>query len=61
MVEIGLSSWDAAAPTVLVEEAGGRVSDFEGRRSIDSGSFVATNGLLHDEVVMRLRDEGGDP
>jgi histidinol-phosphatase len=55
MVEIGLSSWDAAAPTVLVEEAGGRVSDFAGRRAIDAGSFVASNGLLHEEVLARLR------
>ena len=55
MIEVGLSSWDAAAPTVLVEEAGGRVTDFAGRRAIDSGSFLATNGLLHDEVLRRLR------
>ena len=55
MVEVELSSWDAAAPTVLVEEAGGRVSDFDGRRAIDAGSFVASNGLLHDEVLARLR------
>jgi len=55
MVEVGLSSWDAAAPTVLIEEAGGRVTDFDGRRAIDSGTFLATNGLLHDEVRARLR------
>jgi histidinol-phosphatase len=55
MVEVGLSSWDAAAPTVLVEEAGGRVTDFDGRRAIDAGTFVATNGRLHDEVLARLR------
>ena len=54
MVEVGLSSWDAAAPTVLIEEAGGRVTDFSGRRAIDNGSFLATNGLLHDEVLARL-------
>ena len=58
MVEVGLSSWDAAAPTVLVEEAGGRVTDFDGRRAIDAGTFVATNGLLHDEVLGRLRGPG---
>ena len=45
MVEVGLSSWDAAAPTVLVEEAGGRATDFDGRRAIDAGTFLATNGL----------------
>jgi histidinol-phosphatase len=55
MVEVGLSSWDAAAPTVLVEEAGGRVSDFDGRRTIGAGTFVATNGHIHDEVLRRLK------
>ena len=55
MIEVDLSSWDAAAPTVLIEEAGGRVTDFSGRRAIDSGTFLATNGLLHDEVRARLR------
>jgi histidinol-phosphatase len=57
MVEVGLSSWDAAAPTVLVEEAGGRVSDFTGIRAIDAGTFVASNGVLHEEVLTRLRGQ----
>jgi histidinol-phosphatase len=55
MVEVDLWPWDAAAPTVLIEEAGGRVTDFAGRRAIDTGTFVATNGSLHDEVLGRLR------
>ena len=54
MVEVDLSSWDAAAPTVLIEEAGGRVTDFEGRRRIDSGTFLATNGHLHETILDRL-------
>jgi histidinol-phosphatase len=54
MLEVDLSPWDAAAPTLLVEEAGGRVTDLEGRRRIDSGTFLATNGHLHDEIRMRL-------
>ena len=54
MVEVGLSSWDAAAPMILVEEAGGRVTDLEGRRAIDSGTFLTTNGLLHETVRGRL-------
>ena len=54
MIEVELSSWDAAAPTVLIEEAGGRVTDFTGRRAIESGTFLATNGPLHDEVRARL-------
>jgi histidinol-phosphatase len=55
MIEVDLNSWDTAAPMVLIEEAGGRVTDFAGRRAIDSGSFLATNGLLHDTVLERLR------
>lgn len=50
MVEIGLSAWDAAAPLVLVEEAGGRVTDLDGNRSITSGSFLASNGRMHEQV-----------
>ena len=55
MVEIELHSWDAAAPMVLVEEAGGRATDFDGHRAIDSGTFLVSNGILHDEVLRRLR------
>jgi histidinol-phosphatase len=54
MVEVDLSPWDAAAPTVLIEEAGGRVTDLDGRRRIDSGTFLATNGHLHDVIRERL-------
>jgi histidinol-phosphatase len=55
MVEVGPKSWDLAAPLVIIEEAGGRLTDLEGRRTIHSGTVVATNGLLHDEVLRRLR------
>ena len=51
MVEPDLSPWDAAAPFVLVEEAGGRATDFTGRRSVHNRTFVATNGRLHDDVL----------
>ena len=47
-----------AAPTVVIEEAGGRVTDFDGARRIDAGSFVASNGLLHEEILRRLRATG---
>jgi histidinol-phosphatase len=59
MVEVELKSWDAAAPTLLVEEAGGRVTDFDGRRGIDSRTILATNGHLHDAVrsVLLGREE----
>lgn len=59
MVEVDLKPWDAAAPTLLVEEAGGRVTDFDGHRRIDSRTILATNGHLHDEVrsVLLGREE----
>jgi histidinol-phosphatase len=59
VVEINLSTWDAAAPMVLVEEAGGRATDLDGRRAIDSRTFLVSNGLLHDEVLGRLRGKSG--
>ena len=55
MVEVDLSTWDAAAPMVLIEEAGGRVTDLDGRRAIDTRTFLATNGLLHETMLARLR------
>ena len=60
MVEVALKSWDAAAPFLLVEEAGGRVTDFEGRRTWDGATIAATNGLLHDVFLETLsrRTEG---
>jgi len=43
--------WDLAAPLLIVEEAGGRFTDFHGVRRADGGSGVATNGLLHDATL----------
>lgn len=53
-VERDLGAWDLAAPWLLVEEAGGRVSDFDGIRSFAKGESLATNGRLHDRVLDRL-------
>jgi histidinol-phosphatase len=50
----GLSIWDLAAPMVVVEAAGGRFTDLEGVARADGGSAVATNGLLHDEVLAMM-------
>ncbi len=58
MFETGMHAWDLAAPRVVIEEAGGRVSDVDGVRRIDGDSFVASNGILHDEIVRRLREPG---
>ena len=46
--------WDLAPLDVLVREAGGRFSNVEGAPGPHGGSAVATNGLLHDQVLGRL-------
>jgi histidinol phosphatase-like enzyme (inositol monophosphatase family) len=48
--------WDCAALLPVLEEAGGRFTDWRGRRTIDGGDAVATNGHLHDAMVSLLRD-----
>jgi histidinol-phosphatase len=55
MIETGAHPWDWAAPLVIVEEAGGRFTTVDGERRIDGASAVATNGLIHDELLTRLR------
>jgi histidinol-phosphatase len=54
MLETLMKPWDLAAPQIVIEEAGGRVTDAFGERRIDATSFVATNGVLHDEVLRRV-------
>jgi histidinol-phosphatase len=46
--------WDLAALQVIVEEAGGRFTDFRGVASPDGGDALSTNGHLHDEVLALL-------
>jgi myo-inositol-1(or 4)-monophosphatase len=53
--EMKLHPWDLAAGILMVMEAGGRVSDFEGEDfRLDSGEVLATNGLIHDQMVSVL-------
>jgi histidinol-phosphatase len=60
MVEPDLWPWDAAAPLLLVEEAGGRATDFDGNRSVLNRTFLATNGILHDTIrsILIGREKG---
>lgn len=54
-VETDLKPWDAAPVKILVEEAGGRLTDFGGRPTIYGGSVLATNGRLHEQTLALLR------
>ncbi len=50
--EFNLNPWDTAAGILLVEEAGGRVTDFSGNHYLlDSREILASNGLIHQEMV----------
>lgn len=54
--ERGTHAWDVAAGVLLIEEAGGRVTDMDGGpAAIDGGRFLASNGLVHDALLARLR------
>ena len=43
--------WDLAALQVIVEEAGGRFTDFAGVSRPDGGDGIATNGLVHEAAL----------
>lgn len=46
--------WDHAAPSILVEEAGGQFSDFEGGRRLDTRRAIYSNGVAHQQVLAAL-------
>ncbi len=53
--EADLKPWDLAAPKIVVEEAGGRFTDFQGRPTIYGGTALATNGRLHEAALALLQ------
>ena len=53
--ELKLHPWDVAAGALIVEEAGGRVSELGGSPlPNDGGSVVSSNGALHDAMLALL-------
>ncbi len=55
--EFNLNPWDTAAGILLVEEAGGRVTDFSGNHfRLDSREILASNGLIHEELLGLFSD-----
>jgi len=47
----GPEIWDFAAPSLLVQEAGGRFSALDGKPEPEHGTGLSTNGLLHEQVL----------
>jgi len=54
MLEVDIKPWDLAPLKIIIEEAGGRFTDFAGRPTIYSGTAVASNGRVHDELLAAL-------
>jgi len=61
--ELRLGPWDVAAGSLLVEEAGGRVTDLTGGAlDIDTPALVASNGRIHAAILALLQEvRGGEP
>ncbi len=59
-VDYNLGIWDIAPLKLIVEEAGGTVTDIAGEDRIDTGSIVSSNRILHDQVIRALRIAGSD-
>ena len=60
MVDDAMNPWDAAAVQVVIEEAGGRFTDFRGKTTAFGGDSIATNAAL-DTIVRDILCPGGDP
>ncbi|MCZ6821102.1 MAG: inositol monophosphatase family protein [Calditrichaeota bacterium] len=59
--EVGLNIWDIAAGALVVEEAGGKVSDLFGEDShLNTGNIVASNNRIHEEILEPFAAAFGD-
>jgi histidinol-phosphatase len=56
MIEHGVHAWDVAALKPLIEEAGGRFSDWQGGASIHRPDVIVSNGKLHDAALAILQE-----
>ena len=54
MVEHGVHAWDVAALIPIVEEAGGKMTDWDDGRDIHRPDALATNGVLHPQALAIL-------
>ena len=55
MLDPRMNPWDCAALIPILQEAGGRFTDWQGGVTIDGGDAISTNGALHDVMIARLR------
>ncbi len=55
--EVSLRPWDYAAGKLMIEEAGGRFTDFEGNPYVafSEGPIIASNGILHEQILKKIK------
>ena len=58
--ELGLKPWDMAAGALLVKEAGGLISDLDGRDTyLKNGDIIAANPDIFDEMLTNINKPDG--
>jgi myo-inositol-1(or 4)-monophosphatase len=55
MIEHGVHAWDIGAVIPIIEEAGGRMTDWQGKIDLYAPDVIASNGKLHQEVLAILQ------
>ncbi len=56
--EYSLKPWDVAGGAFIIERAGGKVTDFSGKRDLISGrEMLASNGVIHDILQKKIADK----
>jgi myo-inositol-1(or 4)-monophosphatase len=54
-----LSSWDLIAVALLVQEAGGKITDIDGSKyAVETRNMLCSNGKIHDEILTILKEAG---
>lgn len=53
--EFGPKAWDISAFQIIIKQAGGKYSDFEGNEYAVGGTSLATNGLVHQEMLQIIK------
>ena len=53
--ELLLSPWDIAAGAIIVQEAGGKITDMDGKNNyLQSGNIIASNNIIHNEMLNEI-------
>jgi histidinol-phosphatase len=60
MIDPRMNPWDCVALVPILQEAGGRFTDWQGVMRVDGGDAVSSNGLLHDTFLRLAREDSAN-